>query len=234
MRRELARRTRLLTIMSNRRASSSLYSSNIPICAYSLNCLLSRLTKTDKMSVLSRSQKHLPLSFKQKLLSTQDQLGGVTSQLERYKTLSNELTSMWTTLQPLYEFGYNEAVADNGKYEINLKIPELPHIDLTVQSMVKYVTISLYVQISVSHCKSLMLDGYVSSDVARASHDVGQIEKLLAPSLVPDISISDHILGIQKLFTDELGMPPEDPQPSTSTREQGKRPSGKIGALVLR
>jgi len=186
--------------------------------------------KTDQIMSLSTASKSLPASYKKKLAKTQDQLCDISNAASIIKDRLGEYKVLWETLLPLLDLLYTEAVADNGKYEIGLKVPSLPDPGTSVAAKTRYINICLYMALAVSHCKSLSLDRYNSIDIGDILRDLNENGDSMVTDKVPALSTEQHVENIRKLFGDE---DLEDSDTDDSSDQESLVPSSSNQVAIL-
>jgi hypothetical protein len=154
------------------------------------------------MSLL-QAEKYFPANFKKKLVNTENRIQQITTNMTKMRQDLEEHSTMWTTMQPLYEFMYLEASADCGQYDLNLKIPPLPTDLTSVSARVKYACICIYVTIAVSHLKSVLINQYYGLALDEVATEIDKLSDVLEASNVDDFKIEDHVKNIQRVFSDE-------------------------------
>jgi len=189
------------------------------------------MKKTDYTAVtmsLIRAEKYLPANFKKKMETARTDLVLLRDKTTMLFRQAEEYETSWNTLKPLYEFIYNEAVAENARYKIDLKVPSIVFPTETIEDKTRYATVCIYMCMAVSYCKSLLLDQHEQVDLQGVISLVDEYSAQLSSTPVPSIGITDHIANITKLFSDEY-----DPFPESEKGKQVARRSGSSSSVIL-
>jgi len=163
--------------------------------------------------------KRLPPSFKTKLIQSETTVSALNNTMKLLVSNASEFGKMWDSVQPLFEFAYQEAEADCVKYSIDMNITNVPEIDETVKSKMDYMTYVLYVLISTSHCKSLLLDEFEKANYNLLSTEGEQVLGNYKAASFDPKTLPEHISSI--IAAMDIGEPPADPSPEEEEKHEG-------------
>jgi len=152
---------------------------------------------------MSLSRASLPPNFQLKLARKRKELVKTVEALDTLTDRVEEYTAMWQSISPLMDYLYESASADNGRYAISLKIPDLPSDLESVAARQRYMLICLYVHCAVSHCKSLLLDQYERTDLESVAKSLDDLTETLVESNVESLNVHQHVANIMRIFSDE-------------------------------